>query len=324
MGFAQALIAATGFVFMATSPGALADPVAAYPTKPVRIVIGPSGTFTDIVTRQLALRLQDRWQQSVAVENRASGMIAAAAVAKATPDGYTLLLSDRTWQAVAHNLYKEIPYDPSKDFSEISLVASTPNILVAHPSIPAASFKELVAYARQLPQPLNYATAGIGTATHLPGEQLKQLTGIELAPVHYKGGGAAMVAMLGGEVKIGFNLVPVALPHVKAGKVRAFMVTSRKRFAGAPDIPTVVDVGLADLEADSWIGLFGPARTAPALVARINRDVVGILESAAMRSALLDQGAEPVPNTPGELAAFVRSESRKWGQVIRTAGIKPE
>lgn len=308
----------------AAAPGVWSGAMAAYPAKQVKIVIGPSGNFTDIITRQLSQRLQERWQQSVVVENRASGMISAAAVARSAADGHTLLISDRTWQAVAPSLYKELPYDPSRDFSGISLVASTPNIFVAHASIPASSLEELVAHAKRLQQPLNYATAGIGTATHLPGEQLKQLTGMNLAAVHYKGGGAAMKAMLSGEVKIGFDPVLLALPHVKSGKVKAFFLTSKNRFAGAPDIPTVVDVGLPDLEADYWIGLFAPARTASELIARINRDTASILQSEAMRAALRDQGAEPGPNTPGEFAAFVESESRKWQQVVRTAGIKPE
>lgn len=309
---------------LAVPCGVSADPAASYPTKQVKIVIGPSGNFTDIVTRRLSQRLQERWQQSVVVENRASGMIGAAAVAKSAGDGHTLLVSDRTWQAVAPSLYKELPYDPTRDFSGISLVASTPNILVAHASIPASNLEELIAHARQLQQPLNYATAGIGTATHLPGEQLKQLTGMDLAAVHYKGGGAAMVAMLSGEVKIGFNPVLLALPHVRSGKVKAFFLTSRSRFAGAPDIPTVIDVGLPELEADYWIGLFAPARTDAALIARINRDVVAILQSTEMRTVLLDRGAEPVPNSPGELTAFIEAESRKWQKVIRTAGIKPQ
>ena len=326
MGIGGALIAATVVVAcLAVSPGVQAEElVATYPTKPVRIIIGPTANFTDIVTRQLAQRLHERWQQPVVVENRASGMISAAAVAKSVPDGYTLLMSDRTWRAVAQSLYKELPYDPDKDFSQIALVASTPNILLAHPSIPAASLEEFVAYAKKHQPPLSYATAGIGTATHLPGEQLKQLTGVDLTAVHYKGGGAAMNAMLIGEVKIGFNPVALALPHLRAGKVKAFVITSKKRFAGSPEIPTVADAGLPDLEADYWIGLFAPARMAPALVDKINRDVVGILKSASMRALLLEQGAQPVSSTPGDFATFISSETRKWRNVIQTAGIKPE
>lgn len=161
-GISRALMAATAAIGMALSTGAWADPVAAYPTRPVRIVIGPAGSFTDILTRQLAQRLQERWQQPVVVENKGSGMIAAATVAKAAPDGYTLLVSDRTWRSVARNLYRDLPYDPDKDLAEISLFASTPNILVAHPSVPATTLKEFIAYARQVQPPLHYATAGIG------------------------------------------------------------------------------------------------------------------------------------------------------------------
>ena len=306
----------------AAASAALADPAAAYPAKPVRIVTGHSATFGDIVTRHLAQRLHENWRQPVVVENRARGMISAGVAAKSAPDGYTLLVGDRTWHAVAQSLYRELPYDPSKDFSEISLIASAPSLLVAHPSVPAASLGELIAYA--LPQPLGYATAGIGTGSHLPGEQFKQLTGIDVTAVHYRGGGAAMVAILGGEAKVGFSVVTIALPHVKAGKVKAYVITTKKRFAGAPDIPTVVEAGLPDLEAANWIGLFAPARTPPAFIAKINRDVVAILQSPAMRASLLDQGAEPVPGTPEEFAAFIKSETLKWERVIKTAGIKPE
>jgi tripartite-type tricarboxylate transporter receptor subunit TctC len=268
--------------------------------------------------------MHESWKQPVVVENRARGSISAGAAAKSAPDGYTLLIGDRTWQAVAPSLYKELPYDPAKDFAEITLIASTPMLIVAHPSVPATSLGEFIAYAKRLPQPLAYATAGIGTATHLPGEQLKQLAGIDLTAVHYKGGGAAMVALLSGEVKAEFNLLPQALPHIKTGRVKAYAITAKKRFPGAADIPTVVEAGFPDLVADYWIGLFAPARTPPSVVAKINRDVVAILQSAAMRAFLLDQGAEPVPGTPEEFAAFIKRETVKWGKVIKTAGIKPE
>lgn len=320
----RATLALAVLAFVAALPPALADSGAAYPSKPVRIITGPPAAFGDIVTRQLAQRLHERWGQPVVVENRPRGMIGAGVAAKSAPDGYTLLIGDRTWHAVAQSLYKELPYDPVRDFAEITLIASTPMVLVAHSSIPAANLREFLAYAKQLPQPLGYATAGIGTATHLPGEQLKQLTGIDLAAVHYKGGGAAMVAMLGGEVKVGFNVLTIALPHVKTGRIKAYVITAQKRFPGAPDIPTVIEAGLPELEADYWIGMFAPARTQPTLLGKINRDVVGILQTPAMRTALLDQGAEPVPGTPEQFAAFIKSETVKWGRVIKIAGIKPE
>jgi len=307
-----------------SQPSALADSAVRYPAKPVRIVTGPSGSGTDVFARPIAQRMHEVWGQPVVVENRALGSISAAVAAKAASDGYTLLVGDRTWQAVAQSLYKELPYDPAKDFAAIAQIASTPMLFVAHPSVPATNLGEFIAYAKRLPQPLGYATAGIGTANHLPGEQLKQLTGIDLTAVHYKGGGAAMVAMLGGEVKVGFNLVIQALPHVKTGRVKAYVITAKKRFPGAADIPTVIEAGFPDLEADYWVGLFAPARTPSSIVASINHDVVSILQSDAMRASLLNQGAVPVPGTSQEFAAFIKSETVKWGKVINTAGIKPE
>ena len=307
-----------------SQPSALADSAVRYPAKPVRIVTGPSGSGTDVFARPIAQRMHEVWGQPVVVENRALGSISAAVAAKAASDGYTLLVGDRTWQAVAQSLYKELPYDPAKDFAAIAKIASTPMLFVAHPSVPATNLGEFIAYAKRLPQPLGYATAGIGTANHLPGEQLKQLTGIDLTAVHYKGGGAAMVAMLGGEVKVGFNLVIQALPHVKTGRVKAYVITAKKRFPGAADIPTVIEAGFPDLEADYWVGLFAPARTPSSIVASINHDVVSILQSDAMRASLLNQGAVPVPGTSQEFAAFIKSETVKWGKVINTAGIKPE
>ena len=297
-----------------------------YPIKPVRFITGSNASFGDIVTRNIAQRLNERWGQPVVVENRpgAGLTIGTTIAAKSPPDGYTLLMGDRTSIAAAPSLYRNLSYDPLKDLAPITLVASAPMLLVAHPSIPPANLREFIAYAKQASQPLGYASAGIGTATHLPGEQLKQLTGIDLVAVHYKGGGAAMLAMLAGEVKAGFSVVPLALPHVRAGKVKAYVITTRKRFAGASDIPTVVEAGLPDLESDYWIGMFVPAHTQTALIGKINRDVVDILQTPAMRTALLDQGAEPGGGTPEEFAALIKSEIAKWGRVIKTAGIKPE
>ena len=296
-----------------------------YPTKPVRIIVGPPGTARDIVTRHLAQRLSERWGQPVVVENRGGlATIGAAVAAQAPADGYTLLMADQTSHAVAPSLYKDLAYDPVKDFAPITLVASAPMVLIAHPSVPAANLREFIDYAKQRPGAINYATAGPGTANHLPGELLKQVAGVDMVPIHYKGGGAAMIAIVSGEVKAEFNLMPIALPHVRAGKVKAYVTTGKKRFAGAPDIPTVAEAGLPELESEYWIGMFAPAHTPPAIVEKLNRDFVEILQTPAMRTALLDQGAEPVPGTPGEFAAFINSETLKWGRVIRTAGLKPE
>jgi tripartite-type tricarboxylate transporter receptor subunit TctC len=260
------------------------------------------------------------------VENRpgAGLTIGTAAAAKSTSDGYTLLMADRTSIAAAPSLYQNLAYDPVRDLAPITLVAATPLVLVAHQSVPAANLQEFIAYVKQLPQGLAHGTGGVGTVNHLAGELMKQLTGANLVPVHYRGTGAAMMGILGGEVKVGFSVPPIALPQLKAGKVKAYVVTSKKRLAGAADIPTVAEAGLPELESEYWVGMFTPAHTPSAIVDKLNRDFVEILQTAAVRTALLDQGAEPGPGTPGEFAAFINSETLKWGKVIRTAGLKPE
>jgi tripartite-type tricarboxylate transporter receptor subunit TctC len=324
----RALRRITSAALIAASAVFAAVPAAAqnYPTKPVRIITGSSGALGDIITRQLALRLSERWGQPVVVENRpGAGLTIGTAIAAQSPsDGYTLLMADRTSIATAPSLYQNLAYDPVKDLAPITLVATTPLVLIVHPSIPASDLREFIAYVKQLPQGLAHGDGGPGTVNHLAGELMKQLTGADLVPIHYKGTGAAMIGILGGDVKAGFSLPPIALPHLKAGKVRAYVVTSRKRLAGAPDIPTVAEAGLPELESEYWIGMFAPAKTPQAIVDKLNRDFVEILQTPATRTVLLDQGAEPVPGTPGEFAAFINSETLKWGRVIRTAGLKPE
>ena len=325
----RALQRITSAALIAASAVIAAVPAAAaqnYPTKPVRIITGSSGALGDIITRQLALRLGERWGQPVVVENRpGAGLTIGTAVAAQSPsDGYTLLMADRTSIATAPSLYQNLAYDPVKDLAPITLVATTPLVLIAHPSVPASDLREFIAYVKQLPQGLAHGDGGPGTVNHLAGELMKQLTGADLMPIHYKGTGAAMMGILGGEVKVGFSMPPIALPHLKTGKVKAYVVTSKKRLAGAPDIPTVAEAGLPELESEYWIGMFAPAKTPQAFVDKLNRDFVEILQTPAMRTVLLDQGAVPVPGTPGEFAAFINSETLKWGKVIRTAGLKPE
>jgi tripartite-type tricarboxylate transporter receptor subunit TctC len=298
----------------------------AYPTKPVRIITAGAGTFHDIVTRHLGQRLTERWGQPVVVENQpGAGMtIGSAIAARATPDGYTLLMADRTSFAVAPSLYKSLPYDPVKDFSPITMVARAPAILVAHASVPAANLREFIEYAKRQPGGINFAAAGPGTVNHMTGELFKHVTGVNLVSVHYRGGGASMLAIVSGEVKAGFSLIPVALPHVAAGKVKAYAVASSKRFAGAPDIPTAIEAGLPGFESEQWIGMVAPARTPASVVSKLNRDFVEILQTPAMRDALLTQGSEPAPGTPDAFAAFMKSETGKLKKVIEIAGIKPE
>ena len=226
-----------------------------YPAKPVRIITGSPGSLADIILRRLGPPLGERWGQPVVVENRGGAglTIGTAIAAKAPTDGYTLLVADRTSIATAPSLYRNLAYDPVNDLAPITLVATTPLILVAHPSVPAADLRELVAYAKQLPQGLAHGDGGPGTVNHLAGELMKQLTGADLVPVHYKGTAAAMTGILGGEVKVGFSMPPNALPQLKAGKVKAYVITSKQRLAGAPDVPTVAEAGLPDLESEYWV-----------------------------------------------------------------------
>ena len=297
-----------------------------YPNKPVRIITGSSGALGDIITRQIAPRLHDRWGQPVVVENRGGAglTIGTAIAARAPADGYTLIMSDRTALASAPSLYQNLAYDPVKDFAPITLAATSPLLLIAHPSIPATSLREFLVYAKQLPQGLAHGTGGPGTVNHLAGELTKQLTGANLVPVHYKGTGAAMIAILGAEVKAGFSMPPIALPHLHAGKVKAYVVTGTKRIAGAPDVPTVVEAGLPELESEYWIGMLAPSRTPSALLGRLNREFVEVLQTPAVRGVMLDQGSEPRPGTPEQFAGFIKSETMKWGRVIKIAGLKPE
>jgi tripartite-type tricarboxylate transporter receptor subunit TctC len=233
-------------------------------------------------------------------------------------------MSDRSALAVAPNLYKSLPYDSVKDFSPITLAALAPTMLVAHPSVPAATLAELLAYAKQQAGGIHFSSAGPGTNSHVAIELLKHATGVNIVAVHYKGGGAATLAILSGEVKVGFGNVPNVLPHVKAGKVKAYVVTGRQRFPGAPDVPTAAEAGLPGFELEFWIGMLAPARTPPALVAKLNRDIGEILRTSAMRTMLLAQGAEAAPGTPDEFAAFIRSESAKMKKLIEVTGMRAE
>lgn len=299
-------------------------PAQGYPARPVRIITGGTGTFHDIVTRQLGQRLSERWGQPVVVENQpaAALTIGTAIAAKATPDGHTLLMSDRSALAVAPHLYAKLSYDPATDFAPITLAARSPTLLVAHPSIPAATLSELLAHAKRAPQGLSFATAGPGTNNHIAMELLKHATGINAVAVHYKGGGASTLAILSGEVKVGFGLVASSLPHVKAGKVRAYVVTGTQRFPGAPDIPTASEAGVPGLELEFWIGMLAPARTPGALVATLNREIGEILRTTEMQDKLLAHGATAAPGTPGEFAAYMKIESERMRKLVDATGMR--
>lgn len=297
-----------------------------YPNRTVRIVVPISaGGATDVFARTLAIGYTEAWNQQVIVDNRpgAGGMIGSEMVAKAVPDGYTLLMGNVAPNAVNVSLFKKLGFDPVKDFSPVSLVAITPNILVAHPSQPVKTVKELLALAKAKPGALNFPSAGVGSSSHLAGELLKSLAKIDMVHVPFKGGGPALVAMISGEVQIMFATMPAAMPHVKSGKARAIAVTTSKRSQAMPELPTIAEAGVTGYEASTWYGLLAPAKTPKPVVDRLHADTVKILAGPA-RQRLEIQGFEPVGGTPAEFSAYIKSEIVKWAKVIKDANIPAE
>ena len=297
-----------------------------YPSRPIRMIVAyPPGGGTDQVGRVLADQLTVTLGQNVVVDNRggATGNIGTELAARALPDGYTLLMGNVAPNAVNVSLFKKLGFDPVKDFAPVSLVAVTPNILVAHPSMPVKTIKELIAYAKAKPGTLNFPSAGVGSSSHLAGEMLKSLAGISMVHIPFKGGGPALVAVIAGEVQIMFATMPAAMPHVKSGKVKPVAVTTAKRSQAMPELPTIAESGVKGYEASTWYGLLAPARTPPAIVTRLHADTVKIL-AGPTRQRLEAQGFEPEGGTPAEFAAYIKTEIVKWAKVIKEAGIPAE
>ena len=296
-----------------------------YPAKTVRIIVGlaPGGT-TDVFTRTLAQRLTEAWGQTVIVENRpgASGMIGAEAVAKSAPDGYTLLVSPQTSLAVAPALYGKAPYDTVKDFAPVSLLGSTPLVMIVHPSFPARTFKEFIELAKK--RPLTFGSGGVGSSPHMTGELISAALGVKMTHVPYKGENPAIADTIGGQIPIMFGNLPVALPHVRSGKVLALATTTAKRSPLAPEIPTMSEGGIKDFEMATWYGMLAPAGTPPELVAKIQRDAARVLTDAATRERLTNMGVDLVLNTPDEFKAYLASEIARYTQIIKSAGLKAE
>lgn len=300
--------------------------LAAYPEKPIHLVVGfPPGSQPDIVARLVALDLAKALGKPVVVDNLAgaAGNIAADHVAKAAPDGYTIGLLSQTHMVVNPSLYK-LAYDPVKDFAPVTQVAVSPNLLVASPAIPARTVPELVALAKAQPGALTFASSGSGSGTHMAAELFKSATAIDIRHVPYKGVVAAIPDVLGARVTMMFSPIPVVLPLVREGKLRALAVTSLKRSAAAPDVPTVAEAGYPGFEATNWYGLVAPARTPPAIVRTLHAEAVKALGRPELRGKLNDLGLEVIANSPEQFAAAIESEIPKWRKLIRDAGMKPE
>jgi tripartite-type tricarboxylate transporter receptor subunit TctC len=297
-----------------------------YPTKPVRLVVPSApGGGTDITARIVAPKLSEFLGQQVVVENRggAGTMIGSEAVARAAPDGYTLLMGISTL-AINPAMYKKVPYDALKDFAPISQVVSLSNLLVTHPSLPAKTVKELVAFARARPGRINYASAGVGTNPHLSVELFLSMAGLRMVHVPYKGSGQGIVDVVAGHVPVMMPSILTGLPHAKTGRLRGLGVTGSKRAGAAPEIPTIAEAGVPGYEAVQWFGVLAPTGTPREIVARLHGEIVRALQAADVRGRLTADGADPVGSSPEEFAAFLRAETAKWAKVVRDAGIQPE
>lgn len=294
-----------------------------YPSKPIKIVVPfPPGGTTDVLARAIGQEFTKSWGQQVIVDNKpgAGGNIGSDAVAKSAPDGYTLLMGTVGTHGINVSLYKKMPYDAVKDFAPIAHVANVPNLLAVHPSVPVKSVKELITYAKANPGKLTFASAGNGTSIHLSGEMFKALAGVDMQHIPYKGSAPAVADLLGGQVNMMFDNMPSVLPHVKAEKLRAIAVTTAKRSPALPDVPTIVESGVAGYESTSWFGLFAPAGTPKEIVAKLNKEVARILALPEFKERLSGQGAEPIGGTPEQFAAHINAEIKKWEGVVKSSG----
>jgi tripartite-type tricarboxylate transporter receptor subunit TctC len=311
--------------FCASQP-ALAQSASTYPAKPIHIIVTfTSGGAPDILARLIGDKLNAAWGQPVIVDNKpgAGGNLGADFVAKSPPDGYNLVLGTVGTHSINGSLYRNMPYDMVKDFTPVTLLASTPNMLVINNDVPAKNLREFIALGKKEGK-MTFASSGAGTSIHVSGELFKTMTGIDMTHIPYKGRASAIPDLLGGRVTMMFDNMPSSLPLVREGKLRALGVTSAKRSQAAPDIPTLAESGLPGFEAVSWFALFAPANTPRPIVDKLQGEVSKILKSPDVSKKLLDLGLDPVGSTPDELAAYQKSEIAKWTKVVKDSGAKVE
>jgi tripartite-type tricarboxylate transporter receptor subunit TctC len=308
----------------ATAIGHAAD---VYPTKPIRMIVAfNAGGATDIIARIVSQRLSEGLGQSVVVDNRpgATGIIGTDAVAKSAPDGYTLLMVTAGTHAINASLFKDLPYDPVKDFVHIHFTATAPNVLIVNPAVPATDVRSLIKLAKEKPGQLSYGSAGSGSTLHLSGELFEAMAGVDLTHIPYKGSAPAMTDLLGGRLSMMFDSISSAVPRIKSDKVRALGVTGSKRSIALPEVPTIAESGVPGYEATAWFGVVAAANTPTEIVARLNAELNKALAHPEVREKLLALGTEPVGGTPGAFASHVGSEVAKWRKVVVDANIKAE
>jgi tripartite-type tricarboxylate transporter receptor subunit TctC len=316
--FLQLFLSALVLIFATTAHAQ------SFPTKPIKVIVPfPAGGTVDFFARVISTKLSEALGQSVLVENRAGagGNIAAEAVAKAAPDGYTLLMGSEII-AINTSLYSKIGYDPVKDLAPITLVGTVPNILIVHPGLPINSVAELIALAKKTPGKISFASTGQGTSTHLSSELFKLMANVDMLHVPYKGGPPAIADLISGQVNMMFINMPTGITHVRSGKAKILAVSSIKRVAQLPDVPTVDQSGVKGFETSAWSGLYAPAATPADIINRLNVEVVKILKQPSVREQLMAQGAEPVGDTPEEFSRFTLAEISKWAKIIKISGAK--
>ena len=320
---AAALTLVAGSALAAAAEG----PAATYPDKPIRIIVAytPAGA-TDILARAVGQKMTEAWGQSVIVENRpgANGNIGTEVAAKATPDGYTLLMVTAGTHGVNPGLYRKLPWDAVRDFAPVSLVAMVPNIMVVNPSLPVKSVNEFIAYAKANPGKLSYGSPGLGSTAHMSVELFKTMTGTDMLHVPYKGSAGVMQDVIAGQIAVTIDNMPVYLPQVKAGKLRALAVSPAKRSPAVPDLPTIAEAGVPGYDATAWFGLVAPAGVPRPIVAKLAGETQRILRLPDVAERLSGLGAEPVGNTPEQFAAFIKAEIAKWKKVIQDAKVEQQ
>jgi tripartite-type tricarboxylate transporter receptor subunit TctC len=312
-------------LFAAALPLAAHAQASPYPEKPIRFICPyPAGGSVDAMTRQLAQKLAESMKQPVLVENRpgAGGNIGADHLAKSAPDGYTILMGAVATHAINPTLYPKIPYDAVRDFTPVTQIAATPNVLIVHPSLPVKDVKTFIAYAKANPDKLNYGSGSNGSAGHLAGELFKSMTGTRMTHVPYKGAGPALMALMAGETQLMFDNLANAMPQIRAGTVRALAVTTAQRTPLAQDLPTIAESGLPGFDISTWVGVFLPANTPKPIVNRLHGEFTKALAANDVRERLRNLASDPVGDTPEQFAAYIKTETEKYAKVIKASGAK--